>query len=113
MSTLTPEAEEQIMALRDMTRRTGVLHEIQALNLSNWAKLAIPQMDYKKFTIEFPNTTVEFAFKGDPAHEPKNMAARYRALLVAVQWLLGADWRVRVKHGAKIVFKGDPAKKVV
>lgn len=94
-----------LLHLKDLTRRTGTIHDAQALQLRIWPRIAIPnstqsvaKVDTKKCTVLF-----EVTRKG---RQPKNQQRLFKVLDENVKFMLGDWWSVSVKEGKKIIFEG-------
>lgn len=106
------KVEEQLIQLRDLTRRMGVLHEGQALQLRMWLLVSAGSDFFKDYEIDynFPSKVVTFKLiKADMKKAPSNLDKRFQALADNVGWLLGEDHSIKVKAGRKVIFKGLPS----
>lgn len=99
---------EQLLLLRDLTRRTGVLHEAQLLNLKLWPLVIFPKasnsvirIDPEKYTVEY---TLTWKIKGKKDADFKKRA---KLLGKSVRWLLGDYWQVTV-DGFDLGRKAEP-----
>ncbi len=87
--------DQQMLTLRDLTRRTGIMHEAQMIVLKNWAVLASP---VGATDVKFePNIEVKricFVFTSEHDMDPEMKGGLERS----VEWLLGPDWSVTVRR---------------
>lgn len=100
-------AWEQLLLLRDQTRRTDALHEAQVLQLKCWPRVLFDTSTASQFAIDFAKKRIVFTVttsrkkrpKGDIEFRlgPKRAA---EALNEYTKLLLGSDWDVDIKVGA-------------
>jgi hypothetical protein len=96
---------EQLMLLRDITKRTGILHDAQVLQLKMWPLILLPFSKSAKAKID--TTKYEITFEVDVHGKlPKDADTHFGRLNEAVKWLLGKEWLVRVKVRGKQVYRG-------
>jgi hypothetical protein len=89
--------EEQLMLLKMMTMKTGVIHEAQALQLKVWPKL-IPGVLSSVAKVSAENKTVIFELKGNIKNTKKT-----KQMFSAIK-----EWtRLILWDNTKIVFKYD------
>jgi hypothetical protein len=107
--------EEQLLALQNITRMTGALHEAQAMHLKAWPLVACPHAKSCKFSCDPDKKVIEFDlvlkwsswFMGGVG-APSDLKQRLEGLGQSVQWLLGTDWTVVVKSGNNILSETGP-----
>lgn len=96
---------EQLLLLRDMTERTGVLHEAQKLQLSIWPRVAIahcqvsevePKIEHDADGRATSKTLIVRAWTRGPA--PKNLDQCVRLLKTWIAELLGKGWEIKVEY---------------
>lgn len=100
MSTAT---ETELLKLRDITARSGVLHPAQTLQLKMWGALLSPRKGSFEVEVDPEEHIVVYRFARLPSRFHKKHPA---GLQRSVQWLFGAEWAVRVFSGDKSVFSG-------
>ena len=90
-----PQVTEQLVLLRQQASRFGMVHDMKIIDLKIWARILIShstkseaQIDTEKLEVEIRVTT-----KGKA---PKDHAKKVKFLAEGVQWLLGANWEVRI-----------------
>ena len=106
---------DKLMALRDMTKRTGIIYELQMVQLKNWPyvvfdvtdNLILPD-DHKRilsFDLTFKPT------KKKPKGYKKYLKERSEILEGWVWQILGGEWKVKIRnHDTKDwVFQGERA----
>lgn len=94
---MTSESEmsQELLSLRDLTRRTGILHEAQVVNLKYWPYVLFNISDHQILPDDLRRVltfNVKFSKK-----KPKNIKDLCRTL---EQWcwaLLGKEYMVRVR----------------
>ncbi len=95
---------DQLSVLREMTRRTGILHEAQILQLQWWPWVVIPHC--KDFQIEFShdNKILQYVIKtkGKP---PTKYKKRLEYLANWVKELLGHEYDCRIVENGKVIFR--------
>lgn len=88
---------DQLRQLRAFTARYGVLHEGHLLQLKIWPRVTFPTSVSSVATVDQGGRNVQICvkFKGKLPELKERIAATAK-LCVAVQWLLGEDWAVKV-----------------
>lgn len=96
---------QRLYALRDLTRKTGMLHELQVMQLKMWPLVFT---NAKNASCEFGFETKQVIFKLDTLKgaKPKNFKARLEHLVKATQQLLGTEYAVTVMLDGKKVHHG-------
>jgi hypothetical protein len=97
--------EEQLLLLRDMTARMGVLHEAQILQLKMWPLFLFDNLKKCEEHVNIENRVIEYHFLQTKGKYPKDKEARLNALMDWTKWLLGHDWMIRVKERGKLIFR--------
>lgn len=107
-SIATPSAEQQLLLLRDVYARTGVLHEAQALQLRMWPMGVFEHAKETEARLNHTKKEIDFILKVDKKTEPskEEMEKRCELLDKNVKWLLGEDWLVRVRVRKEVVYRG-------
>lgn len=102
---------QQLLALRDLFRRTGAVHELQRINLWAWAELAAPHLVPSQVEVKPESYEVVFDYEQNRKvlkffrmQPPKNFAARLEGLADAVQVMFGADFAVLVRAEGTLIF---------
>lgn len=87
------ETQEQFAQLRDMTRRSGVLHDAQVTQLKLWPRVIIPGCLKSEAAVSTQDGTVTFrlSIRGRQA---KGFAEGVKRVADGVQWLLGDEYSV-------------------
>jgi hypothetical protein len=97
---------EQLMLLKDLTRRTGLIYEAQVLQLKYWPMLALTHAKSSEVRLNVEKRVCEFFARIDSKGKaPDDLADRLARLDEAVKWLLGDEWLVKVKLGKKIIYR--------
>jgi hypothetical protein len=104
----------QLMALRDVFRRTGALHELQKINLHAWAGLVAPHLLFQQVEVKPDNWEVIFDYTPNKRvlrlftmRQPKNFAERLLGLNDAIQLMFGDEFKVLVRCEGATIFSGD------
>lgn len=102
MDTPSQSSVTKLMQLRDLTDRTGMLDDLQIVQLKVWGALVSPKK--KSFTIEVDlekkSITYNFTFeKKKPAHFDRMCTSLHKS----IKWLLGCEWKVVTKVGEDVV----------
>lgn len=95
---------EQLVVLRDLTRRTGMLHEAQVIHLELWAKIAIPHSEDVKVLADVDRKRIVVKAcvpRGTP--DPDDFSYRLITLDRSVKDLLGEEWSVSVTKNKKVI----------
>ncbi len=95
------------MALRGLTKSTGILHEAQVLNLKYWPRIALPHSIDSVCAYDAENKIVEFRMKFGKKKPPSNLKTRMQGLSRSVKDLLGPEHSIVIKDGKKVLFKSD------
>ena len=89
---MTPEeVEKEFGILRDLTRRTGMLADIQTLQLKKWPPAILERKAEITFSPEDRAILYDIDGEGLPSED------RLGYLTVCTRWLLGNDIRVGVR----------------
>lgn len=100
-----PSQEEQLLMLRDLTARAGVLHEAQVLQLKMWPLVLFGHVKKCEERVNLETREIDYVFlqtKGKPSNDFKE---RLDVLVGWTKWLLGSDWVVRVKLRDKLIHR--------
>ncbi len=92
---------KNIMVSKDMTRRTGILNELQAHQLRLWP---IAILDAKECESIFDFDKKKIIFKIASFYEnnqPDNISERIDNLDKSVKFLLGDNYSIAVKYGKR------------
>lgn len=101
----SPTQEQQLLLLRDMTARMGVIHEAQVLQLKMWPLVLFGNVKKCEEHINIENREVNFVILQTKGKQASDFKQRCEALADWTKWLLGSDWIVRVKIRDKLVFR--------
>ena len=109
-----PDLQLQMLALRDVFRRTGILHEMQKLNLRLWSELSVPHRKFQALEIDTQARILTVKYKPPSIVErflnrpPSNLPQRLKSLVGNVQMALGPDYSVvlRLEDG-RVIFTGE------
>ena len=103
---VVPSGTQRIIMARDMTKRFGVLHEIQAINLRTWPRVFLNsgpvevRYAHELRSVEFVLATIGV--------KNANLDNGLDKLNRATKWLLGVDVAVRVTSAGKAIFEDGP-----
>lgn len=96
---------QQLLALRNLTERFGIVHEAQQIQLRYWPFVADPGLDNSVAKVDIEAKTVHFVWTRRRAPLLGN-AYRFRIDRFVQEihdTLLGPDWRVTIEvNGARI-----------
>lgn len=86
--------DQQLLMLRDVTNRTGILHEAQLLQLKIWPRLWFARSTAARSSVDVDKKSLVFEISvRKAASDDGTFAERLGA---CVRWLLGNDWKVAV-----------------
>lgn len=93
---------KKILELQHLTRRTGMLHEAQILNLKMWPRVIVPGCSASEVRVDMEKCNVDYnlTVRGKAA---KAFKQRLDSLTEATQWMLGAEWQVRIFKGETLL----------
>lgn len=111
---------EQVLALKQITETTGVLHEAQLTQLKIWGPVLIAHAKDMEIGVALPWTenegtdkevyhddrVVEFRVKSIRGKPPKNLKKRLKILDGSIKDLLGDRFVTRVTLKGKVIFEG-------
>jgi uncharacterized protein with PhoU and TrkA domain len=98
----------QIMTLRDLTYRFGMLHEIQVINLKVWPSVFLgSNAKVKELRYCHESRYVEIDL-GDVKKGELDLGKGALALDRAVKYLLGVDVRTKVISDDGLLYEGGP-----
>lgn len=108
------EGWAQLVMLRDLTARTGVIHEAQRQQLLYWPYVAAPHLAGHTATYQHDKRLLRYDFAVLPGKRPPaDFKHRLEALGRSVHALLGEDCQVVVRCAGRTIFslgaKGDRA----
>jgi hypothetical protein len=96
---------EKLYRLREVTRTTGILHEIQVLQLKMWP-LVFTNATESECEFNFETKAIVFDLKKLKGKRPENFKERLEHLTKATQQLLGDEYAVVINVNGKKVFHG-------
>jgi hypothetical protein len=102
------EMWEQLMLLRDLTEKSGALHEAQVLQLKLWPLTVFDTYaNGSEFQFSWEKHEIDFYLTTSSKHKPpKDMDSRLKILDTEVKNLLGDSYLVRVRVRGKVIFRG-------
>jgi len=104
--TIAVEHEKQLLLLRDLTQRMGVIHDAQQLQLKMWPIVLFTHGQKFEEHVNVKEKEVDFIILQTKGKKPADMDKRFAALNEWTKWLLGPDWLVRVKLRDKLIYRG-------
>jgi hypothetical protein len=104
--TIAVDHEKQLILLRDLTARMGVIHEAQQLQLKMWPIVLFTHGQKFEERVDINGKEVDFIILQTKGKKPADMDERFKALNDWTKWLLGDDWLVRVKLRDKVLYRG-------
>lgn len=89
---------EQLMMMREMTRRTGIMHESQMLQLKIWPRVLFQDSSKAEVSIDMVERSMYFRIavdgsKSTAANGRKSAAERLDSFVKA---MMGDEWHVEV-----------------
>jgi len=88
---------EQLVVLRDLTRRFETLHEAQVLQLKLWPYTVDPTIQSNQAGVDFEAKKVIFNWTGSKMKSyDKRYRKRLQELANNIKFLLGEDWCIEV-----------------
>jgi hypothetical protein len=102
--------EKQLMDLRALTATTGVVHEAQLFQITNWGAIAF---GFTKWTANVDIETQTVIFDLEKKKHPKTLAKFVAGLDRSIHWLFGPEWGLRVKEGTRVLYEGQRKRKSV
>lgn len=108
--------EHKLMQLRDLTRRWGVLDELQIAQLRLWPFAVDPSIAKNNVEVDFDKHLVSFNWLGEKSKKDKGYGSRIKDLDEKVRFLLGGEWQIQILYNEKTIFvseedRGRKAKK--
>ena len=91
--------KEQLLLLKDLTERTGVLHEAQVLQLKYWFFMLYPEVSKFEIMFDPEDSTLIYkvlSVKDEEQHRNNN---NFSYLKEYVKFLLGTRYILRVENG--------------
>lgn len=93
----------QLMQLKALTQRTGILHDAQVLQLKMWP-LVLTHAVESEFTFKFVDKEVIFNITKTQGKKPKDLSKRLKLLSKFTKNLLGKEYAVTINFNNKRVF---------
>jgi hypothetical protein len=96
--------QDQLLLLKNLTKTTGIVNELQTIQLDGWAKVAFNPTETKtKYTVglELENKVVVYKIAEKACPYKTVESTQLIHLCQWVKWLLGDDWNVKVYRGKK------------
>lgn len=106
---------EQLMTLREMTSKTGLLHDAQVFQLKMYP-LALTNATKAEVHYDYDKKSVIFIITETKGRVPKEINKRLSLISDWTQTLLGEEYSVKIKAGKKVLYgrsgnrKGSPGK---
>ncbi len=104
--TIQVDHEQQLLLLRDLTARMGVMHDAQQLQLKMWPIALFSHAQKIEEHVNLNDKEIDYVILKTKGKKPADMDKRFAALDEWTKWLLGDDWLVRVKLRDKLIFRG-------
>ena len=97
----------QLVMLRGMTQKLGVLHEAQALQLRLWPYTVDPSLDKSEAKVDLEAKVITFVWNGSTLKIDKKYKERLQTLSDNVKFLLGEGWLIEVVLDGITIFVSD------
>ena len=104
--TIAVDHEKQLLLLRDLTQRMGIIHDAQQLQLKMWPIVLFTHGQKFEERVNVEEKEVDFVILQTKGKKPIDMDERFKALNDWTKWLLGDDWLIRVKLRDKVLYRG-------
>ena len=102
--------EFKLMQLRDLTRRWGVLDDMQITQLRLWPFAVDPSLYKNNVEVDFDKHLVSFNWLGEKTKKDKGYISRIKDLDEKVRFLLGGEWKIQILFNGKTIFVTEDAK---
>lgn len=102
---VNPDQEKQLLMLKDLTRRMGVLHEAQVLQLKMWPMTLFTHAKKTEERVNLESKEIDYDILQTKGKKPSDLKERFEALNEWTKWLLGDDWVVRVRERGKLLYR--------
>jgi hypothetical protein len=104
---LSPES--QLAMLRQLTKRTGVVHEAQVMHLRLWPFSVDPELTRAVAKVDLDKRVVNYEWEDPDKREgwrpDRQYLTRVDRLLESVRFLLGEGWELTIKmNGSTTIF---------
>lgn len=98
--------EEQLIVLRDLTKRTSGIHEAQVLQLRLWPFAVDPTLEKAEAHVgpEEDPPLVRYVWTGSKLTVDKPYCDRVLELVRCVKFILGNNWSVEVQKDGEVIF---------
>jgi hypothetical protein len=97
----------QLVLLRGMTQKLGVIHEAQALQIRLWPYTVDPSLEKSEAKVDMEANRVEFVWTGSTFDIDKKYRKRLETLSDNVKFLLGEEWKISVTRDEELIFVSD------
>ncbi|MDE2425727.1 MAG: hypothetical protein KGO96_07455 [Elusimicrobia bacterium] len=101
---------EELIKLRDLTRRTGLLTEAQVNHLKYWPMIVDSCIVGCEAHFNYDKSELEYQMKVKEKVLPKDFENRLKKLEEWSQFLLGNEYLIKVKVNGKLIFRGHRMK---
>lgn len=91
--------QEQLLMLKDMTNRTGVMHEAQVIQLKYWFFMLFPEVDKFEIMFDPDKSTLTYKVLSVKNAEEYSNNKNFNILSEYIKFLLGTRYTLRVEDG--------------
>lgn len=91
--------KEQLIMLRDLTNRTGVLHEAQVMQLKYWFFMLYPEVSKFEIIFDPEQSVLIYKVLSVKKEEDYRNNSNFNQLNEYIKFLLGARYILRVEDG--------------
>ncbi len=101
----------QMYQLKDLTDKTGVIHEAQIQNLRMWILIAVPNLRKYTLGMDLYDKRIEYTIQRSrwgrvvDFFRKENARSRYSNLQLGIRWLLGDTYTLRVMENKKVLYE--------
>lgn len=99
------EKLEQLLLLKNLTKKTGMLHEAQLAQLKAWP-LALTHAYKCQIVFDYESKNLTYILSELNGRKPKDFLKRMAMLSKWTKQLLGDEYLVTVKSEKKVFFEG-------
>lgn len=98
--------KDQLLSLKDVTERTGTMHDAQVLQLKMWGGIAFGGLDWEAKVDPADKSVLYDIASKIPPRRVKDMANVVAALERSVHWLFGDHWLLKVRNNDNLLYEG-------
>lgn len=97
----------QLALLKGLTSTTGVLHDVQVVNLRQWPLMIIPDSTKAEVEFDFKFKLVTYKVKRSKKAKIKDLDVRMDTLAKYTRTLLGDEYQIAVYVNNGLIFSSE------